>query len=169
MWCVGFFWDAMIFCNGFARWFTKDSSMRMCRVFWDAMIFCNNFARWLPKIVATHVMRCVGFSGMLWSFVTILQDDYKDSSNPCDAMCSGVCHSSPILTNQLFHEFPEIVNLKSWLKWWIREKAGLSKWGKSGTRLMCWVFWDAISVANKKSRSFSPRRKPTSKCSEKSR
>ncbi len=25
----------------------------MCRVFWDAMIFCNNFARWLQKIVAT--------------------------------------------------------------------------------------------------------------------
>jgi hypothetical protein len=24
-----------------------------------------------------HVMRCVGFSGMLQSFVTTLQDDYK--------------------------------------------------------------------------------------------
>jgi hypothetical protein len=35
-----------------------------------------NFARWLQKIVAT-VMWCVGFSGMLWSFVTTLQDDYK--------------------------------------------------------------------------------------------
>ncbi len=30
------------------------------------------------KIVATsHVMRCVGFSGMRLSFVTTLQDDYK--------------------------------------------------------------------------------------------
>ncbi len=39
----------------------------------------NNFARWLQKIVAT-VMWCVGFSGMLCSFVTTLQDDSKDTS-----------------------------------------------------------------------------------------
>jgi hypothetical protein len=65
---------------------TKDSSnvmcwfSGMCWVFWDAMIFCNNFSRWLQKIVATWCvgfLGCVGFSGMLWSFVTTLQDDYK--------------------------------------------------------------------------------------------
>ncbi len=114
-----FFWDAMIFCNNFARWLQKI--VATCDVMWcdvmrwflsEATIFCNNFARWLQKIVATrprnprfqkcsyghetpfgwqkeqsgfvdfwvwsqHVMRCVGFSGMPWSFVTTLQDDYK--------------------------------------------------------------------------------------------
>jgi hypothetical protein len=98
------FWDVMIFCNNFARWLqkivatcdmlgflvcyyllwqlckmiTKDSSNIWCDVlgFWDVMIFCDNFARWLQKIVATwHVVFLV--SGMLWSFVTTLQDDYK--------------------------------------------------------------------------------------------
>ena len=36
------FWDAMIFCNNFARWLQKIATA-MCWVFWDATIFCNNF------------------------------------------------------------------------------------------------------------------------------
>ena len=48
-------------------------------VFWDAMIFCNNFARWLQKIVATC---CVGFSGMLRSFVTTLCSPNEDFGRP---------------------------------------------------------------------------------------
>ncbi len=65
---------------------TKDSSnvmcwfSGMCWVFWDAMIFCINFARWSQKIVATWCvgfLGCVGFSGMLWSLVSTLQDDHK--------------------------------------------------------------------------------------------
>jgi hypothetical protein len=32
-------------------------------------------------------MRCVGFSGMLLSFVTTLQDDLQKIVATCDAMC----------------------------------------------------------------------------------
>ncbi len=52
----------------------------MCWFFWDAMIFCNNFARWLQKIVATSQMRCVGFSGMtkessnMWCDAMVFRD-----------------------------------------------------------------------------------------------
>ncbi len=58
-------------CSGNMCWFLG------CVGFLRCMIFCNNFARWLQKIVRTSQMRCVGFSGMLRSFVTTLQDDYK--------------------------------------------------------------------------------------------
>ncbi len=57
-WMCWVFWDAMIFCNNFARWLQKIVAtwcvwfFGMCWVFWDAMIFCNNFARWLQKIAA---------------------------------------------------------------------------------------------------------------------
>ncbi len=65
----------------------KDSSNMWCDVlvFWDVMLFCNNFAR-CTKIVAI-VMRCVGFLGCYYLFVTTLQDDSRDSSNMCDAIC----------------------------------------------------------------------------------
>ena len=61
--------------NKLGSMITKDSSNMRCDVlvcwfFWDAMIFCNNFARWLQNIVACDAMRCVGFSAMLWFFVT---------------------------------------------------------------------------------------------------
>ena len=76
------FWDAMIFCNNFANMITNDSRWCDVLVFWDAMIFCNNFARWLQKIVAFDAMRCVGFSGMLWSFVTTLCSPNEDFGRP---------------------------------------------------------------------------------------
>ncbi len=64
-------------------------------VFWDAMIFCDNFARWLQKIVATcDVTRW--FSWMLWSFVLTLQDDQKIVA--CEAMC-WVCWYVMIFCN----------------------------------------------------------------------
>ena len=50
----------------------------MCWVFCDAMIFWNNFARWLQTIVAACSIRCVGFSGMLLSFVTSLCSPNED-------------------------------------------------------------------------------------------
>ncbi len=61
----------------FARWLQKivASYDEMCWFFWDATIFCNNFARWLQKIVACDAMCWI--SGMILSFVTTLQDDYK--------------------------------------------------------------------------------------------
>ncbi len=47
-----------------------------------------------------------------------------------------MCHSSPILTNLPFHDFPNHFNHKSWFTiLGNREKAGLSKLGMSGTRL----------------------------------
>jgi hypothetical protein len=82
---------------------TKESRMTRCVGFLGCYYLCNKFARWLQQIVAT-VMRCVTisdsvrgragltpegelglqtkdaicwFSGMLLSFVTTLQDDYK--------------------------------------------------------------------------------------------
>ncbi len=92
-WCdVLVFWDATIFCNNFARWLQKivatcDVTDVMCWFFWDATIFCNNFARWWQKIVATFDDVMGWFSGMLLSFVTTLQDDYKDRSNMwCDGL-----------------------------------------------------------------------------------
>jgi hypothetical protein len=108
-------------------------------VFWDAMIFCNNFARWLQKIVACWCVGFLGcydlfqqrckmitkdssmlmlmywfsgswFSGMLWSCVTTLQDDYKIVAcrprNPRipnvrfdiqTALHAAVCNSPPLL------------------------------------------------------------------------
>jgi hypothetical protein len=67
------FWDAMIFCNTFARWLQKIvATCMMCWFFWDATIFCNNFASWLQKIVACDVL----VFSMLWTFVTTLQDDH---------------------------------------------------------------------------------------------
>ncbi len=55
--CIGFSWDATIFCNNFARWLQKIIATcdAMC---WDALIFCNNFARWLQKIIATCDAMC---------------------------------------------------------------------------------------------------------------
>jgi hypothetical protein len=48
---------------------TKDSKQNvsdaMCWVFWDALLFCN-----ITTDSKQNVMRCVGLSGMLCSFVT---------------------------------------------------------------------------------------------------
>ncbi len=81
-----FFWDAMIFCNNFARWLQKivaTCDVMMYWFFWDAMIFCNNFARWIQKIVAT-----------------------------CDV--SAVGNSPPFWRNLPFHEFPQQFNHNSY-------------------------------------------------------
>jgi len=53
-----------------------------------------NFARWLQKILAKcHALRCVGFSGMLLSFVKPLQHDTNDSSNMwCDVLVFWVAY-----------------------------------------------------------------------------
>ena len=71
--CVGFvlvFWDAMMFCNNFARWLQKI--VATWRVgFLGCYDLCNNFARWLQKIVATWDARC-WFSGMCWFFWDVL-------------------------------------------------------------------------------------------------
>jgi len=83
-----------IFCSSFRN--IRLGSMKLlqkivatwdaiCWFVWDAMIFCNNFTRWLQKIVATCdvlgfrvlVFMGVGFSGMLWSFVTALCSQTK--------------------------------------------------------------------------------------------
>ncbi len=59
-----FFWDAMIFCNNFARWLQKIVVCdAMCWFFWDATIFCNNFARWLRSNIC-----CAGFLGCYRKF-----------------------------------------------------------------------------------------------------
>ncbi len=94
------FWDATIFCNNFARWLQKIVST--CDVFsrvpllphFDKPAFSRIPENCEPQIVVEmfeefvkrrvcqmgeewHTAGCVGFSGMLWSFVTTLQDDYK--------------------------------------------------------------------------------------------
>ena len=48
----------------------------VCPAFQNLRLGSINFARWLQKIVATCDAMC-WFLGMLWSFVTTLQDDYK--------------------------------------------------------------------------------------------
>ena len=48
----------------------------LCSPVQNLRLGSTNFARWLQRIVAScDVMRCVGFLGMLWSFVTSLYDD----------------------------------------------------------------------------------------------
>ena len=119
---------------------TKDSSNVVCwvQVFWDATIFCNNFARWLQKIVATWCigffwdvlgfLGCVGFSGMLLSFVTSLQDDTKKWHR---MLCQILLWSS-VTSLQLWSfvtslQVDTIDSSNMWLCW-----------------LMCWVFWDVL-------------------------
>jgi hypothetical protein len=106
--------------------------------FWDAMIFCNNFARWLQKIVATcHVMcwffwgvlgwffwiclvRFSGicwFSGMLWSFVQLCKMITKDSGNMWCVGFSGVCWffgDAMILCNNFTRWLQNIVATSHW-------------------------------------------------------
>jgi hypothetical protein len=113
MWCdVLVFWDAMIFCNNFARWLQKivetcdvmrcvgflgcyDLCNNFARwlqkivetcdvlVFWDAMIFCNNFARWLQKIVETCDVLVSDAMIFCNNFARWLQKIVAK----CDAMC----------------------------------------------------------------------------------
>ncbi len=86
---------------------TKDSSMRWCDVcwfFWDAMIFCDNFARWLQKIVACDVR---WFSGMLWSFVTTLcspNEDFRKATGT--TVFEKLLYLSAIWTKMLLHWQP---------------------------------------------------------------
>ncbi len=97
--CPSFSGMLLSFCNYFARWLQKIVATcdAMCWFFWDAMIFCNNFARWLQKIVATCDAMC-WFSGMLLSFVTTLQDDYKDSSSTRWVGFSGMLQLCKMIT-----------------------------------------------------------------------
>ncbi len=100
------FWYVMIFCINFARWLQKIEATcdaidrRQLTPILDKPAFSRipqtlqpqfvvpNFRGFVKRQVcpkwgwvADDWMQCVGFSRMLWSFLTTLQDDSKDSSN----------------------------------------------------------------------------------------
>ncbi len=75
-------------------------------------------------------MRCVGFSGMPWSFVTTLCSPNEDFGNPKNILDQPCATPPPFWQTCLFTNSSNISTTICGSQFLgIREKAGLSKWG----------------------------------------